>query len=150
MPNPVAKARSIALRLQRKFAAPREAVFRAWTNPETLKRWWCPSGWTAAEMEVDLRVSGVYRLGMRRLDRRSVVAVRGRFLEVVFPERLVYTWRWEGVFEDLPETTVTVQFSEIVGGTAVVLIQEHFPDAAVWHRHRSGWIAACDRMEQIL
>jgi uncharacterized protein YndB with AHSA1/START domain len=142
--------RQIALRLTRRFAAPRERVFDAWTTPEALKRWWCPRGWVPERIEVDLRTGGVYYFGMRRLEDDSVVSIQGRFLEVHRPERLVYTWCWHGAFRGTPETRVTVVFLPVEGGTEVIVTHENFPDVALWQRHRDGWIAACDRMEQIL
>ena len=87
---------------------------------------------------------------MQQPDSDSVVSIQGRFLEVERPERLVYTWRWHGAFEGMPETRVTVDFRPVGGGTDVVVVHENFPDVPLWQRHRSGWIAACDRMERIL
>jgi len=55
------------LNLRRIFKAPREKVFRAWTDPEELKKWWGPEGYATPSAEVDLRVGGKYRLGMRKL-----------------------------------------------------------------------------------
>ncbi len=55
------------LRLTRTFAAPREKVFRAWTDPEELKKWFGPVGYATPMAEVDLRVGGKYQLGMRKL-----------------------------------------------------------------------------------
>ena len=150
MQVPASTQAGIAIRLRRRFASPRERVFRAWTEPEALKRWWCPPGWTPAEIEVDLRVGGAYRIGMRRIDGGTPVYVRGRFLEVRAPEKLVYTWRWDGAFEDLPETLITVEFLNVAGATEVVLQHEGFPDLTLRQQHRSGWIAACDRMELVL
>jgi uncharacterized protein YndB with AHSA1/START domain len=71
-------------------------------------------------------------------------------LEVNAPEKLVYTWRWEGAFDQVPETRVTVEFLEVGGATEVVLTHENFADLVLWQQHRSGWVRACDRMEQIL
>jgi uncharacterized protein YndB with AHSA1/START domain len=150
MAEPARKHPAITLRLSRRFSAPREKVFRAWTQPEALKKWWCPGGWAPAEIEVDLRVGGSYRIGMRRLPGGSPVYVRGEFLEVRPPERLVYTWRWDGALAGLRETRVTVEFLDAGEATEVVLTHEHFPDPQAWHQHRHGWIAACDRMERIL
>ena len=146
----VTRTGNLALRLTRRFAAPQERVFDAWTTAEALKRWWCPPRWEPERIEVDLRAGGAYYLGMRQLDGDSVVSIHGRFLEVHRPERLVYTWRWHGAFEGMPETRVTVEFRSIEGRTDVVLVHEHFPDVRLWQRHRSGWIDACDRMDQIL
>ena len=140
----------IALRLTRRFAAPRERVFDAWTTPEALKRWWCPPGWRSERIEVDLRAGGAYYFGMRQPDSDSVVSIQGRFLEVLRPDRLVYTWCWHGAFDGMQDTRVTVEFHSVDGGTDVVVVHENFPDVKLWQRHRGGWIAACDRMEQIL
>jgi uncharacterized protein YndB with AHSA1/START domain len=141
---------ALTIRLRRRFRSPREKVFRAWTRPEALKRWWCPQGWTPAEVQVDLRVGGTYRIGMRRLGGGTPVYVFGRFLEVRPPEKLVYTWRWEGAFKRMSETRVIVEFLKVGGETDVVLTHENFSDIELRHQHRSGWIAACDRMERIL
>jgi uncharacterized protein YndB with AHSA1/START domain len=145
-----ARKPALAIRLRRRFASPREKVFRAWTQPETLKRWWCPKGWTPAEIEIDLRVGGTYRIGMRRLSGGAPIYVRGRFLEVRPPEKLVYTWHWDGAFEQMPETQVAVEFLEIGSKTDVILTHEAFSDLVLRHEHRNGWIEACNRMERIL
>jgi uncharacterized protein YndB with AHSA1/START domain len=144
------QTRSIVLRLERVFAAPRERVFDAWTTPQALKRWWCPPGWEPDRIDVDLRVSGAYFLGMRRIGDRSVAAVRGRFLDVRRPERVAYTWQWEGALEQMSETLVTVEFRDEDGRTRLILTHDRLPDIPMWHRHRAAWIAACDRMEQVL
>ena len=138
----------ISIRLRRRFFAPRERVFRAWTLAETLKQWWCPDGWATAEVEIDLRAGGAYRIGMRRLDGGPPVYVHGCFLEVCSPEKLVYTWNWENAFAQMPETRVTVQFSESDGITDVLLLHESLPDIAVCLQHRNGWIAAWARIER--
>jgi uncharacterized protein YndB with AHSA1/START domain len=84
-------------------------VFRAWTQPVALREWWCPPGWVAGEIDIDLRVGGAYRIGMSRTGTAGAgVSVSGHFLEVRPPERLVYTWRWEGAFAEMPETLVTL------------------------------------------
>jgi uncharacterized protein YndB with AHSA1/START domain len=146
----VTRTGSIELKLTRRFPAPREKVFDAWTTPEALKRWWCPPGWTPERIDVDLRPGGAYYLGMRQLHDDAVVSIEGRFLEVRRPEQLVYTWRWRGAFEGMPETRVTVEFLVVAGGTEVVVVHQNFSTVQLWQRHRSGWIAACDRMERVL
>ena len=144
------KRASITLRLRRRFQAPRETVFTAWTKPEALKQWWCPQGWTPAEIEVDLRVGGAYRIGMRRTNGGPPVYACGKFLEVQPPSKLVYTWQWDGAFEYLPEMRVTVQFLDVSGATELILTHENFPDLQVRQQHRHGWIVACDRLERTL
>src|SRR6266480_1793253 len=140
----------IAFRLQRRFDRPRENVFRAWTDPEVLSRWWCPEGWIPAEIEVDLCVGGSYRIGMRRRSGGAPVYVRGSFLEVNSPEKLAYTWQWENAFQQMPQTRVTVQFIQRDATTEVLLTHENLSDIAVCLHQTSGWIAAWERMGQIL
>jgi uncharacterized protein YndB with AHSA1/START domain len=140
----------IAFRLQRRFAKPREIIFRAWTDPEALKRWWCPEGWVPELMEVDLRVGASYRMGMCRRSGGAPVFVHGSFLEIQAPEKLVYTWKWENAFEQMPETRVSVEFIAEGAGTIVVLQHEYLPEVSVCLQHRSGWIAAWDRLERTL
>ena len=150
MPEAVNEPASPAIQLRRRFRAPPERVFRAWTRPEALKAWWCPSGWKATAIEVDLRVGGEYRIAMRWAGVGAEVCVSGHFLEVSPPERLRYSWRWEGAFEGMPETLVTVEFAEAAGGTELTLRHENFADGADRQRHRAGWIAACNRLDRSL
>ena len=52
--------------MQRTFRASPERVFRAWTQPAALREWWCPPGWVAGEIEIDLRIGGTYSIAMSR------------------------------------------------------------------------------------
>jgi uncharacterized protein YndB with AHSA1/START domain len=146
----IAAAPGIMLRLSRRFSRPPEVVFRAWTNPDNIRRWWSPAGWTPAEMEVDLRVGGSYRLGMRRIEDGDTVYVHGRFLEVFAPRKLIYTWKWENAFEQMPETQVTVSFIESEGGTEMELIHEPLPEISMCLRVRAGWLDAWQRLKKVL
>jgi uncharacterized protein YndB with AHSA1/START domain len=85
----------VALELTHRFAAPREQVFDAWTNPDVLKRWWAAGAtWETPLAEIDPREGGSYRLSMRT-DEGEVHTVFGKYREVRPPERLAYTWTWE-------------------------------------------------------
>ena len=77
------------LRISRLFAAPREAVFRAWTDPEALVKWWGPQGCTA-RAELDPRTGGKWRSVMVHSDGEENI-VGGVYLEISAPERLVFT-----------------------------------------------------------
>ena len=140
----------ILFRVEKRFEKPCDKVFHAWTDPDALTRWWCPEGWTPAEIEIDLRVGGDYRIGMRRAAGGAPVYACGTFLEVVRPQKLTYTWRWENAFERMPPTRVTVQF--VADGAATILVLTHgrIPDAAVCLQHRSGWVAAMERVARVL
>src|SRR5215470_13681077 len=91
--------------LTRVFDAPRELVFDAFTKPELLKRWFGPRGWSLVVCEVDLRIGGGFRLGMR-----------GVYKEIVRPERSVHMES----FDDFPgESQVTGVFIEENGKTTM-------------------------------
>ena len=138
------------LRLTRTFAAPRERVFRAWTEPAALARWWIPQpGYTLPRAEIDLRVGGRYRLTMRDPAGHEFALV-GAYREVHAPERLVYTWCWEETASDAAETLVTVEFHARATTTEVVLTHERFSDAAACARHREGWSGCLEHLEEVL
>jgi uncharacterized protein YndB with AHSA1/START domain len=144
------RTQAMALRLTRRFPVPRKRVFDAWTAPEALKRWWCPPGWLPERIDVDLRSGGAYCFAMRKADSKSVVSIEGRFVEVRRPELLTYTWTWNGAFDGMSETLVTVEFHAAGNCTDVVVTHENFPDVRLWLKHRTGWVDACDRMERTL
>ena len=106
------------LRVTKTIAAPRDLVFKAWTEPERLKQWWgVEANFSAPIAEVDLRVGGKYRLGMLAPGESAPYVVGGVFQEVRPPEKLVYTWKWEHSDGSVPdsmlgsqETLVTVEF----------------------------------------
>jgi len=145
----IPKQRGRAFRLKRSFQAAREAVFDAWTNEEVLRRWWCPEGWEMTDIKMDLRVNGSFRIGMCRVTGGVPVYVSGIFQEVRPPERLVYTWQWENAFERMPETRIIVEFRELGPATELLLTHENLPEIPICLQHRSGWLAAFDRIEPI-
>jgi len=134
----------MTLRLTRVVPALRDAVFRAWTDPEALRRWWVPfDGMSVPVAEVDLRPGGRYRLTMRNA-KGEEFHVSGVYREVRPPERLVYTWRWDG--PDDHETLVTVDFEASGATTLLHLTHERFPDEAVRDRHGAGWAGVLDSL----
>ena len=145
-PSPSA---NLTLNVRRTFDAPRERVFRAWTDPRVLEQWWGPPGFTCPLAQVDLRVGGAYRLGMKP-PQGDVFYLGGVFREVRPPERLVYTWKWEEDTETTGETLVTVEFRDLGARTEVVLTHERFPDAGAVARHEDGWSGCLVRLAALL
>lgn len=137
-----------SLRVSRVIKGDREAVFRAWTEPEQLKSWSCPEGATVEDARIELRVGGRYRLRMRGSEDQIHTAV-GVYREVTPPRRLVYTWEWEEEDHAVGETLVTVEFHEVGGATEVVLTHELFPAAEATAAHEQGWTSCLDRLERL-
>jgi len=137
------------LHLSRTFPAPREKVFRAWTDPAELKKWFGPEGYSTPIAEVDLRVGGQYRLGMMKLPDGQALYVVGTYREIRPPEKLVYTWRWEATPE-LGETLVTVEFHDRGGSTEVSLTHELFPTDKARSDHEKGWSSILSQLTNAL
>jgi len=98
------------IKVTREFAAPKHLVYKAWTTPDLIKRWWGGKRGVVNLAEVDLRVGGKWRY-LSTTDRGFQVGFHGVFREVVANERLVYTEVYEGVpggDDDPPVVTLTL------------------------------------------
>lgn len=128
----------------RVLTAPRELVFRAWTDPDHLVRWWGPKGFTNTLQELDLRPGGRWRIVMHGPDGTDYPN-ESVFVEVVPPERLVFDH-----LEPIHRFRTTVTFAEESGGTALTW-RMRFATVAEYDRVRSYVAAAneqnIDRLE---
>lgn len=155
VPGTSATPRLPELMLRRVFQAPRERVFKAWTEPEALQAWFGPDEFCTTEAEVDLQVGGRYLFKMELAD-GTLVEHGGVYREIVPPERLVFTWELGGELggesggaycagADAPvETLVTVTFVARGAATEVVLRHEKLPSETVREGHRKGWTGCFD------
>jgi uncharacterized protein YndB with AHSA1/START domain len=107
------------IKVTREFDAPRHLVFKAYTTPELISKWWTAKRGTMTACEVDLRVGGGWRYAMQA-DAGMQVAFHGEYKEIVPNERIVST----EVFEGAPGegTLNTVTFTETNGRTTVTLL----------------------------
>jgi uncharacterized protein YndB with AHSA1/START domain len=138
------------LTLTRVFDAPRELVFRMWTDPEQIARWWGPQGFTTISLTMDIRPGGAYRAAMRS-PAGTLHCRRGVYREIVPPERLAFTFAWEDAAGDLGhETVVTVTFAEHHGRTLITLTQAIFDTVAACDDHRLGWASCLERFAEYL
>ena len=137
------------LRLSRSFAAPRERVFRAFTVPAQLVKWWGPKGYTVPACTMDLRPGGAWRTVMRSPEGTDHI-VSGVYQELTPPARLVFSWAWETEGSRGHETVVTIELVEVQGGTRLELTHELFETEDSRERHRHGWSGCLDCLEQAL
>ncbi len=136
------------LRLTRHFKASREAVFRAWTEPDALAAWFGPDGVQTRNVVIEARAGGRFSLEMYEKD--GVYPVSGLYREVRPPERLVLTWVWgHGELKGL-ETVVTVELRERDGGTDLTLVHEGLPTDLARGKHEGGWVGCFDCLERFL
>lgn len=134
--------------MTRRIKGRREDVFEAWTDAEIFKRWWGPPGTTTTAAEIDAQVGGSYRITMRLSD-GDTVYLKGRFVEVERPSKLVYTWAWEEDDGVGPESRVTVAFVAVGDETDVTVHHEQLPNEESRDRHSHGWIGCFDNLTKM-
>jgi uncharacterized protein YndB with AHSA1/START domain len=136
--------------ITREFDAPRHLVYRAWTTPELVKRWWSGNRGETTIAEIDLRVGGSWRCVMVT-DGGFEVAFRGEYREVVPNERIVATEVYEGMPEG--EALNTVTFDEAEGRTTLTVLVQHASkearDAHVNSGMEVGMQEGMDLLEQV-
>ena len=136
--------------ITREFDAPRHLVYRAWTTPELIKRWWSGERGETTVAEIDLRVGGVWRCVMVT-DGGFEVAFHGEYREIVPNERIVATEVYEGMPEAVALNTVT--FAEADGRTILAMLVEHASkearDAHVNSGMETGMQEGMDLLEQV-
>lgn len=149
MTNPTT-GETLSLELCRTFAAPRERVFAAWTDPAQLAQWFCPPEAETFKAEVDLRVGGRYTIGMKNRETGAEHITNGTYKEVSPPEKLVFTWLWEGQDPETHTTLVTLTFRDLGDTTELVLKHEGFPDQNMCGQHNQGWVGCLDSLDRFI
>ena len=136
--------------ITRIFEAPCRLVFKMWTEPEHLVRWWGPSGFTTISGRMDVRTGGVWSRSMRAPDGR-VIRKHGVYREIVMPERLVFTYVTDDpVGNPGPETLVTVTFTDLGRKTRLTLHQGGFESVLAGEAHHAGWTSCLERLAEHL
>jgi uncharacterized protein YndB with AHSA1/START domain len=136
--------------ITRVFDAPKHLVYRAYTTPDLVRRWWSGDRGEVRSAEIDLRVGGRWRYVMTA-NGGFEVAFHGEFREVVPNERLVCT----EVFEGMPdgEALDTVTFTEVDGRTTLTMLVQHscaeHRDAHIGSGMEGGMQEAMDHLEQV-
>ena len=137
-----------SLHIERTYQAPAERVFAAWTSEEVLRRWWqAERGWETTEAEVDLRVGGDVRVVMRDPEKGIDHGGGGKYTEIEPPERLAFTWLWDG---DTRRTLIEIDFVESDGATTVRFTHSGLWDEEAVRSHEYGWSNILDNLGRVL
>ncbi len=146
----------------RLFDAPRELVWRAWTDPEFVMRWWGPKNFTSPSCKIDLRVGGSYLYCMRSPDGKDYWST-GIYREIKKPERIVCTDSFAdekgnvvpathyGMSPDFPaEMLMTATFEIQAGRTRLTLRHAGIPAGGMSDLTRGGWNESLDKFASIV
>jgi len=136
--------------ITREFNAPRHLVYRAWTTPELVKRWWAGDRGKVTIAEIDLRPGGSWRYVMIA-NGGFEVAFHGEYTEIVPDERIVSTEIFEGMPDAASVSTAT--FTETDGRTTLTILVQHTSkehrDIHVNSGMEGGLQEALDHLEQV-
>lgn len=141
----------LEIEMMRFFDAPRDLVFRAMTSPAMIPRWWGPRSLVTSVDKMDVRPGGAWRF-LHDGGTTAENCFHGEYLEVVPPERLVYTFEWEG----LPGhgLTETITLEEVGGRTRMtdrsVFDNKEDRDGMLQSGMESGATESMDRLEELV
>lgn len=142
--------------LTRIIDAPREKLFRAWTEPELLKQWYAPLPWTTPEAEMDVRPGGASLVVMRGPDGKDIPCP-GVYLEVVPDEKLVFTDAYTEAWRPSahPFMTVILTFEDAGGGKTKYTARVLHWTVADREKHEQmgfhqGWGLCTDQLEALV
>lgn len=135
--------------ITRVFDAPRALVFKLWTDPRHVAKWWGPRDYPATQMKMDVRPGGTWR-GCLTHENGDELWLGGVYREVSPPERLAFTFAWEEEGERGLETLVTVTFVEEGGKTKMTFRHAPFRSVGELEGHQGGWNSTFDRLEEYL
>lgn len=135
--------------LVRVFEAPVETVWRAYTEPEQLSRWWGPEGFSTplSGIEMDVRPGGAFRLTMVLDATGSEFPSDMTFGEVVEHERLSFGWAEQ---RGLGAGRVTVEFTALGERTQLTTRYEGFATDEMFEASQAGWVGQLDKLERAL
>src|SRR5262249_27998363 len=144
----------LEIEVERDFNAPRELVFDAFTKPELVSRWLLgPDGWTMPVCEIDLRVGGRYRYVWRKESTGTEMGMGGEFREVVRPEKLVATEKFDDAWYagEAVDTTVFEEKGPVPKMRLTVIYEsKEARDTASRSGMEKGMIAGYNRLEEVL
>jgi uncharacterized protein YndB with AHSA1/START domain len=137
--------------ITRVFDAPRSLVFKAWTQPEHMAKWFGPQGFTSTVLRNELRPGGAYRIHMRGPEGDDHWT-QGIYREIDEPQRLVMVGSWADAQGNptRPEATLTLTFEDLGGKTKMTLHQTLFESVTARNEHQRGWSSGFERLAEYL
>lgn len=136
------------VRLVRHYPVSADKIWRAWTEPQALMRWFGPTPDTiATHAEIDLRVGGRYRIAFQSPDGEHN-EVGGEYLEVHPNQRLVFNWAFHSTPERISRVSITL--TPDADGTGLTFVHDRFVDIQARNNHERGWNAFFQQLDQFM
>lgn len=139
--------------MTREFDAPRELIFEAHSKCEHLDKWWGPRKYSLEECEMDFRPGGKYRFVHRGPDGVEEHGFLGEYREIVPPEKIVWTFEWEGMPGHISVDTLTLE--DLGGGRTKLIAHSLFDskedrDGMLQSGMEEGAAETYDRLAELL
>jgi uncharacterized protein YndB with AHSA1/START domain len=137
-----------SLSITRHYAVPPEKVWRAWTEPQALSRWFGPADTEAVtRADLDVRVGGRYHIAFSTSDGEQH-DVSGVYQEVEENRRLSFTWAWKSTPERV--SVVTIELEPVDNGCELRFRHDRFFDQAARDNHQRGWAGTFAKLDRYL
>lgn len=135
------------IHVEESFPVDKATLYKAWTEPDELKKWWKPLNKQLLRVENDLRAGGkvVYEF-------EGELKISGEYKEVEKENRLVYSWNWSFPQKAIHDGDylLHVQFNQAGNGSSLTVTQENFKDEHAIKPHREGWEASLAALKNYL
>jgi uncharacterized protein YndB with AHSA1/START domain len=136
------------LEIERRYDAPPERVWQAWTDPRALSRWFGPGDeGSVTQADVDVRPGGRYTIAFRTADGEEH-RVSGAYEDVDEPRKLSFSWAWQSTPDRV--SFVTVRLEADAGGTRMSFRHERFFDRTARDNHERGWTATLAKLDRYI
>jgi uncharacterized protein YndB with AHSA1/START domain len=141
-------AEKTSLEVTRFINAPPARVYKAWTDPIQLRKWFGPENVQTRNIVAETRVGGKFCWDLTSSEGEEMT-MRGEYRELQAGRKIVFTWHWEDDEDwEQRDSLVTVELSDCDGGTEVRLIHEQLPSEESRDRHSEGWKSVLDKLER--
>jgi uncharacterized protein YndB with AHSA1/START domain len=139
-----------SLHIRRVFNAPRQRLFQAWTDPKKMTEWFCHAKpeLIGKLIVMDVRAGGRYGFDISDANGK-ISKVRGEYLEIKAPEKLVFTWFWE-TEPEYGDTLVTLEFGDLGEKSELIMTHERFANSDARDKHNIGWAFCLDSLQRVV
>jgi uncharacterized protein YndB with AHSA1/START domain len=140
------KSETTVLEIKRTLRAPVEKVFKAWTEPDQITKWFGCEGTINKQITQDFRVGGDYKYDLTAPDGK-ILSAYGTFKEIVPNRKLVYSWNNTSIEHPASDTLVSIEFIDKGDATEIILNHSKFTKPSSVEGHTLGWTTALDKFE---